>query len=74
MRDIQTMIDELSRRAGESDLISLLATSRNARLYNADLARQLRDVIQALKSELDLRAPSLNDDPRLANHADGRPH
>jgi hypothetical protein len=49
MMRIQIMIDELSMRAEERDLISLLATRRNARLYNAYLARALRDVVGALK-------------------------
>jgi len=52
---LQMMIDELSRRANESDLIALLATSRPARLYNAELARELRDVVMSLQRELDRR-------------------
>jgi hypothetical protein len=55
MERLQIMIDELSKRAEESDLLSLLATSRRARLYNADLARELRDVVGALRKELDRR-------------------
>jgi hypothetical protein len=55
MERLQTIIDELSKRADDADLISLLATSRQARLYNADLARELRDVVGALKCELDRR-------------------
>jgi hypothetical protein len=49
---LQIMIDELSKRADESDMIALLASSRRARLYNADLARELSDVVGALKEEL----------------------
>ena len=52
MERLRIMIDELSNRADESDLLSLLATSRQARLYNANLARELRDVVGALKKEL----------------------
>ena len=55
MHQLQMMIDELSRRAAESDLIALLATSRQARLYNAELARELRDVVVSLQNELDRR-------------------
>jgi hypothetical protein len=55
MGRLETVIDELRKIAGEADLISLLATSREARLYNADLARELRHTIAALKSELDRR-------------------
>jgi hypothetical protein len=55
MHHLQMMIDELSRRAAESDLIALLATSRQARLYNAELARELRDVVVSLQNELDRR-------------------
>jgi hypothetical protein len=55
MHHLQMMIDELSRRASESDLIALLATSRQARLYNAELARELRDVVLSLQNELDRR-------------------
>jgi hypothetical protein len=49
------MIEELSKRADDSDLIALLATSRRGRLYNAALARELRDVVEALRRELDQR-------------------
>jgi hypothetical protein len=51
------MIDELSNRAEDNDLIALLATSRQARLHNAHLALELRDVVRALKMELD-RCPA----------------
>jgi len=40
---LQIMIEDLSKRAEDSDLLSLLATSRRARLYNAALAQELRD-------------------------------
>ena len=62
---LQMMIDELSRRANESDLIALLATSRQARLYNAELARELRDVVMSLQKELDRR--------RSETHAEALP-
>jgi hypothetical protein len=52
MMQLRTMIDELSKRADECDLVILLATSSQARRYNADLARELRDVVTALKREL----------------------
>ena len=52
MMRLQIMIDELSKRADESDLVTLLATSSQARLYNTSLARELRDVVAALKREL----------------------
>jgi hypothetical protein len=52
---LQEMIERLSRRADDSDLLALLATSREGRLYNAALARELRDVIGALKRELHQR-------------------
>ncbi len=55
MERLQVMIDKLSKSADDADLISLLATSREARLYNADLARQLRDVVGALQNEFDRR-------------------
>ncbi len=55
MQRLQMMIDELSRRATESDLIALLATSRRARLHNAELARELRNVVASLQKELDRR-------------------
>ena len=50
---LRLVIEELSKRADESELVALLATSRPARLYNADLARELRDVVGALTRELD---------------------
>ncbi len=55
MQHLQMMIDELSRRANDSDLIALLATCRHARLYNTELARELRDVVASLQVELDRR-------------------
>jgi hypothetical protein len=56
---LQMMINELSKRADESDLVALLATSRQARLYNADLAREIRDVVGVLRKELDQRQGSV---------------
>ena len=55
MMRLRLVIEELSKRADESELVALLATSRPARLYNADLARELRDVVEALKRELRYR-------------------
>lgn len=55
MERLQIMIDKLSQTADDAALISLLATSRQARLYNADLARELRDVVGVLQNELDRR-------------------
>jgi hypothetical protein len=55
---LQMMIDELSKRADESNLVALLATNHQARIYNADLAREMRDVVEALRRELDLRRVS----------------
>jgi hypothetical protein len=55
MRRLQEMIEELSKRADDSDLIALLATSSQGRLYNAALARELRDVVAILRRELDRR-------------------
>jgi hypothetical protein len=52
MMHLQIMIDELTKRADECDLVILLATSSQARRYNADLARELRDVVAALKRDL----------------------
>jgi hypothetical protein len=58
MRRLQEMIEELSKRADDSDLIALLATSSQGRLYNAALARELRDVVSILRRELDRRQTS----------------
>jgi hypothetical protein len=69
MMRIQIMIDELSRRAEEKDLISLLATKRSARHYNADLARELRDVVGILRKELEGQMPDSRDDPYATNRA-----
>ena len=52
MTRLQEMIERLSGRADDSDLLALLATSREGRLHNAALARELRDVVGALKREL----------------------
>lgn len=55
MESLETVIDQLSEDAKQADLTSLFATSHETRLYNADLARELRDIITALKNELDRR-------------------
>jgi hypothetical protein len=52
---LQEMIERLSGRADDSDLLAVLATSREGRLYNVALARELRDVIEALKCKLHQR-------------------
>jgi len=52
MMRLLEMIEELSGCADDSDFLALLATSREGRLHNAALARELRDVIGALKREL----------------------
>ena len=49
---LQIIIDEVSKRAEDSDLVTLLATSSQTRLYNTDLAREQRGVVAALKGEL----------------------
>jgi hypothetical protein len=70
MRRLQEMIEELSKRADDSDLIALLATSRRGRLYNAALARELRDVVEALRRELDQRqaaAPRQSSEVRVGS-------
>jgi hypothetical protein len=59
MRRLQEMIEELSKHADDSDLIALLATSRQRRLHNAALAQEFRDVVEALKRELDRRQMAL---------------
>jgi hypothetical protein len=53
------MIEELSKRANDSDLIALLATTRDAQVYNVALARELRDVVEALRHELERRQSSV---------------
>lgn len=61
---LQDMIDELSVRADDNDLIALLATSRQARIYNAHLARELRDVVRLLKIEVDRYYPPALCEPK----------
>jgi len=60
------MIEELSKRADDSDLIALLATSSQGRLYNAALARELRDVVAILRRELDRRQSAFRQSSELA--------
>ena len=74
MMRIQIMIDELSSRAEERDLISLLATSRGARLYNADLARELRDVVDILRRELEGHVAHSRAEPCATSRADRATH
>ena len=59
MMRLQEMIEQLSGRADDSDLLALLAASREVRLHNAALARELRDVIGALTRELHQRQTSV---------------
>ena len=59
MKRLHEMISDLDKRASDSDLIALLATSRQARLYNAALARELHDVVEALRREMDRRPASV---------------
>jgi hypothetical protein len=58
MGRLETVIEQLSECADQADLSSLFATSHEARLYNSDLARELRNIVTALKNELDRREPS----------------
>jgi hypothetical protein len=58
MMRLQNLIDELSKRADDSELVSRLATNQHTRVYNAELARELRDVVGTLKTEIDHRQPS----------------
>lgn len=53
MKGLQELIEVLSRRAVDSDLLALLAASSERRLYNAALARELRDLVEALSREID---------------------
>jgi hypothetical protein len=55
MMGLQQVIEDLSKRAVDSDLLALLAASRERRLYNAGLASELRELVEALKREMDLR-------------------
>jgi hypothetical protein len=59
MTTLQKLIEGLSERAADSDLLALLATSREGRLHNATLAQELRGVVEALRHELDQRQPSI---------------
>jgi hypothetical protein len=51
--DLQVLIEQLTERADQSDLIGLLAADRQTQLYNADLARELRVVVDTLRKEFD---------------------
>jgi hypothetical protein len=52
MMHLRNMIEDLRKRVVASDLIASHTNCPRAQLYNADLARELRDVLQALKIEL----------------------
>jgi hypothetical protein len=56
---LQEVIEDLSKRAIDSDLLALLAASRERRLYNAGLASELRQLVKALEREMDLRQASV---------------
>ncbi|MGJ4944497.1 hypothetical protein [Bradyrhizobium sp. STM 3843] len=55
MTKLEDIIDQLSTRADDCDLLALLAATDHARRYNAELARELRDVVLALRRELGQR-------------------
>lgn len=55
MTRLEHLIEVLSERADDCDLLALLGTSREVRLYNAALARELRDVVEALRREVEGR-------------------
>src|SRR5579871_3878724 len=59
MTGLEGLIRDLSKRAAVSDVRALLATSREGRLYNAALARELRSVVEALKCEMHRRHASV---------------
>ena len=55
MTRLEKLIETLSERATDSDLLALLGTSREVRLYNGALARELREIVETLKQETDQR-------------------
>jgi|SRR5579872_3337326 len=59
MSGLQELIEDLNARAADSDLLALLAASRERRLYNAVLAKALRELIETLKHEEDLQQASI---------------
>ena len=63
MSGLQGLIEDLSERAADSDLLALLAASRERRLYNAALAKTLHELVEALRREEDLRQASVVPQP-----------
>jgi hypothetical protein len=53
---MRLVIDELTTRASQNDLIALIATSHQTRPYNAALARELHGMVAALQKEFDRTA------------------
>jgi hypothetical protein len=51
MIDIKERINDLEKRAAESAGVASLSTDPEARLYNASLARELRDIAVKLRSQ-----------------------
>jgi hypothetical protein len=51
MTDLQERIDELEKRARETARIASLSTDPETRLYNASLARELRDLTSQLRNQ-----------------------
>jgi hypothetical protein len=51
MIDLKERIDDLEKRAAESARVASLSTDPEARLYNASLARELRDIAVKLRSQ-----------------------
>jgi hypothetical protein len=51
MIDLKERIDDLEKRAAESARVASRSTDPEVRLYNASLARELRDIAVNLRSQ-----------------------
>jgi hypothetical protein len=71
MGRLEVVIYQLSESANRAALSSLFAASVEARLYYAELARELRDIIATLKNELDRRETSAVERTNNVGHVTG---
>ena len=65
MTELEKRIDEIEKKAAESELIGTLATDPEVRNYNTRLAIELRDYAGKLRSGISIQAENHQSVPAL---------
>lgn len=65
MTELEKRIDEIEKKAAESDLIGTLATNPEVRTYNKRLTAELRDFARKLRSGILIQAENHHSVPAL---------